>query len=309
MDWSHLEAFVRIASAGSLSQAARELGVSQPTLSRHAQALEESLGVSLFVRHARGVSLTERGHELLASARTIDDEVQALMRHARGARQTPAGTVRLSVNEPIANFVLAPAIAALRREHPRITLELVVDNSAANLSRREADLAVRMFRPDQLDLVAKRVGEVELGLYVSRDYIAHHGLPTIELAALPGLGGHTLIGFDRDPSFPRMLRAIGMQHSQFALRCDSITTQIELCLAGAGIAGLHVPTAARHGDNLVRVLREIPLEPLEIWLVMHQDVRGDIAVRAVMEAIEPALAAHAAQGHSMLHNPADSKAP
>ena len=147
LSWTLIEAFVRVAEEGSLTRAAKALRVSQPTLSRHIQALEEQLGVPLFVRHARGLSATERGLELLASAREVDEGVQQFLRRATGLRVEPEGSVRVSAAEPIAVHVLCPAFARLRTAHPKIALEIVVDNSIANLSRREADIAVRMVRP------------------------------------------------------------------------------------------------------------------------------------------------------------------
>jgi DNA-binding transcriptional LysR family regulator len=282
--WSLIEAFVRVADAGSLTHAARQLHVSQPTLSRQIQTLEEQLGVGLFVRHARGLRLSERGADLLAAAREVDDKVQTFLRRATGLREEPEGSVRISAAEPVAIHVLMPALAQLRAEHPRVSLELVADNSASNLSRREADVAVRMFRPTQPDLVAKRLGRVELGLYASRAYLKRHGEPR----DVHDVEGHTLIGFDRDAGWHATIQALGLTPELFTLRTDSIAAQTEAVRAGVGIGALHA-NLARRDPELVRLLVEVPIEPLEVWLVVHQDVRANAAVRAALAALERVL--------------------
>jgi DNA-binding transcriptional LysR family regulator len=284
LTWSLIEAFVRVADAGSLTHAARQLRVSQPTLSRQIQALEEQLGVGLFVRHARGLRLSERGADLLAAAREVDNDVQTFLRRAMGLREEPEGSVRISAAEPVAIHVLMPALAQLRAEHPRVSLELVADNSASNLSRREADVAVRMFRPTQPDLVAKRLGRVELGLYASRAYIERNGIPR----GVHDVEGHTLIGFDRDASWHATILALGLTPELFTVRTDSIAAQTEAVRAGVGIGALHA-NLARRDPQLVRVLDEVPIEPLEVWLVVHQDVRANAAVRAALAALERVL--------------------
>jgi DNA-binding transcriptional LysR family regulator len=286
-DWKLLETFVRVAETGSLTAAARALGTSQPTASRAIAALEEELGASLFVRHSRGLGLTERGAELFAEAKRLDDGVQALFRHAAGLRELPAGTVRLSVNEPLGVHVLPPCFAALRRDYPDITLEVVIDNAVSNLSRREADVAVRMFRPEQLDLVARKVGSVLVGLFASKQYVKRHGVP----ASLADAKRHTLIGSDRDPSWARGIAKLGLSPADFAFRTDNLLAQIQAIVAGVGIGGTQVGIA-RKLPELVRVLPELAFEPLETWVVMHQDLRGSPAVRVVFEAVSELLVKH-----------------
>lgn len=288
MRWDLLETFLRVAEAGSLTGAAERLSSSQPTVTRELRALEQELGVPLFARHARGVTLTERGAELLPLAREVEATVQKLHRRASGLRQEPTGTVRISANEPIAVHALPPALAELRAEYPRLRLEVVVDNSASDLSRREADLAVRMFRPEQLDLVARRLGPLAIGLYAHARYLAERGEPQ----GLDDLAGHTLIGFDRDTFWLAAIREMGLRSEQFALRTDSMLVQTEAVLAGAGIGALHVPLASRHRE-LSRLLEPYSPPPLELWLVHHEDLRGDPAIRAVLAALERALRSYA----------------
>lgn len=282
--WRLLEAFVHIAGAGSITRGARALGVSQPTASRYLRELENELSTDLFVRHSRGLVLTDRGQELLAIAREVSDKVHDVFRRAAGLRQAVRGSVRVSVNEPIGVLVLPPCLARLRSTHPELELELVIDNTAANLLRREADIAVRMFRPTQLDLIARCVGSLEVGLFAAEDYLARHGTPR----SLADAAGHTLIGFDRDASWLPALAALGLTPEAFAFRTDSVLAQMEAVRAGVGIGGVQLHLASRHRE-LVRVLPELPLQPLEVWVVMHVDLGRSAPARVTFDALVAAL--------------------
>jgi DNA-binding transcriptional LysR family regulator len=289
-DWKLLETFVHVARTGSLTAAARALGTSQPTVSRAIAELEEQLGARLFVRHSRGLGLSERGADLYEDAKRLDEGVHALFRRAAGLREVPAGTVRLSVNEPLGALALPPCFAALRRDYPDIALEVVIDNAIANLSRREADVAVRMFRPQQLDLVARKVGLVRVGLFASKSYLERHGAPT----SLEDAARHTLVGSDRDPAFLREIARLGLTPAHFAFRTDNLLAQIQAIVAGVGIGGSQLGIA-RLFPELVRVLPGFDFEPLEAWVVMHQDLRGNPAVRVVFEAVSAFLERYAAE--------------
>jgi DNA-binding transcriptional LysR family regulator len=279
-DWKWLETFVRAAEKGSLSAAAATLGTSQPTASRNLRCLEEQLGARLFVRHSRGLELTERGLELFAAARSLDEGVQAVFRKAAGLREEPAGTVRISVSEPMGVYVLPPCFAKLREDFPKLALELVIDNAVANLSRRDADIAVRMFRPEQLALVARRVGAVRLGLFATRGYLRRTGVPR----SVDDMREHTLVGSDRDLGWARAITAVGLSPADFKFRTDSLVAQVAAILHGVGIGGMHARIAARH-PTLVRVLPDLALEPVDAWLVMHEDLRNSPAVRTVFDAL------------------------
>jgi DNA-binding transcriptional LysR family regulator len=289
IDWQRIEAFVRVADAGSLTHAARQMQISQPTLSRHVQELEDQLGVALFVRHVRGLTLTDRGAELLGAARDVHDRVDVFVRQATGLRSDPSGIVRISVDETLGVFVLGPHFAALRQQHPRIALEVVVDTSSANLSRREADIAVRMYRPHQPDLVARQiVDSLAIGLFASESYVESYGAPT----EMTDIHRHTLIGFDRDQYWYETIGKMGLRPEQFSFRTDSVAAQIEAIRHGVGIGALHLSLALQL-ERLVRVMPALPIDPLEIWLVVHRDVRDNPAVRAVLDALAPALRGYA----------------
>lgn len=291
-DWRWLHTFLVAAQAGSLSKAAKILEISQPTASRHIQALEASTRTTLFVRHSRGLTLTDEGAALFEEARGLDQHVRALLRRTAGTAQAPRGVVRLSVNEPVGVYVLAPWYGLLRRAYPQITLEVVIDNRAAKLSEREADLAVRMFRPTQLDLVASKVADVPLGLYAHQRYLEAHRDVPLELEHVER---HTLAGFDMDPSWLEAISELGMRPELFTWRCNSIAAHIEAVRAGSVIGGLHVHMASGI-PGLVRVFEQFPLPPLELWVVCHEGLKDRPAIRAVRRSLMEFLRGYVAVG-------------
>ena len=215
-DWNLLRSFVAVAEDGSLSAAARSLGLSQPTVGRHVTQLEDGVGASLFARHPRGLVLTERGTSLYDAARQVRDGVNRFERQAAGLGQGLEGTVRISASEVVATWVLPRMLAGIRRRWPRIDLEIIADNSPANLLRRDADVAVRMFRPEQQELVARKIADAEIGLYASPDYLETWGRPT----GFADLEQHTFVGFDRDDLALRALRQLGvnLRREDFSVR-------------------------------------------------------------------------------------------
>ena len=287
MDWTWLQSFLAVASQGSFSEAARLLDVSQPTISRHIRALEQIWGRPLFVRHNRGIELTDAGHSLLVEARGIDESISALLRHKESDPDNPGGSVRVSVNEPVGLFMLPEWIAALRSEHPRIQLELVIDNTSADLSRREADVAVRMYEPRQQQVVARKVADSQLGLYAHERYIERYGQPQ----GLSEMSQHTFAGLDRDPSWPALLRQLGLGSDLFALRSDSLALHVQALLAGIVIASTHTSFAERQAC-LVRVLPKVQFPPLPVWVVMHEELRADPAVLMVFRSLASYLGAY-----------------
>ncbi|MEQ9447718.1 MAG: LysR family transcriptional regulator, partial [Rhodospirillaceae bacterium] len=192
LDWSILRDFIAVAETGSFSKAAKRLRVSQPTLSRRIAALEEQLNGHLFQRTPKGLLLTEAGESVLIGARRVEEEALAIERQADAARQTLTGTVRIAATEGLGTIWLPEKIAAFHDTYPGVCVEVLVDNRAANLVRREADIALRMFRPDQPDLIAKRLGEVVMGMYGATAYFARHGKPE----RIAHLKQHYLVGFD-----------------------------------------------------------------------------------------------------------------
>ncbi len=284
LDWNLLKVFVAVANAGTLTGAARGLGSSQPTVGRQLKLLEAQVGTPLVVRHSRGVVLTQQGQDLLTRARLIDSQMQALLRQARGAQGTLEGTVRLSMTEMVGTYILMPALARLRVVYPDIALELLLDNSAADLLQGEADIAVRMFRPQHLELVGRKVGFIAAGWYASEAYIARCGAPET-FADLLGTQ-HDMVGYNHNPFMLRSMAKFDprLTRESVRFRTDSMVGQLEAIRQGAGVGVVQVEVAQRFPE-LVRVLLDTPLPRLDMWLVTHQDVRGGAPVRAVFDGL------------------------
>jgi DNA-binding transcriptional LysR family regulator len=287
-DWSLYRSFLAILQEGSLSAAARALGLTQPTLARHVAALEEALGLALFTRSQQGLAPTEAALELKPYAEQLAATTAAMLRTASGQGQGIKGTVRVSASEIVGSQVLPAIFASLRASHPALEIELVLSNAVENLLRRDADIAVRMVEPVQEALVVKRIGRVTVGLHAHRDYLARAGAPrTIE-----ALQQHSVIGFDRETPAIRAIRARlpGLEAVHFALRTDSDIAHLMAIKAGFGI-GLCQTALARQDPNLVRVLPSVSV-PLGVWLAMHENLRSIPRCRAVFDALAVGLAGH-----------------
>lgn len=279
-DWGLIRSFLAVAQHGSLSAAARELGVSQPTLSRDIQALEAAAALNLFRRTTQGLQLTDTGQTLVDAASQMNAAAEQFARQTIGLSAELTGDVRLSVNEVVGCYLLPPALAALREQHPGVNIEIVVSNSVSSLSKREADIALRMFRPTQPDLVARRLPAIELGFFAHREYLTRHGTPE----SFDDCRDHTLIGFDAQTEFidEAARHGYSLVRDNFALRTDHLLLQIHLIRAGAGIGVTHVDLAAKWQD-VVRILQDVPLPALEFWIVCHRDVQHSSRIRATMQ--------------------------
>ena len=289
IEWELYRTFLGVLREGSLSGAARVLGIAQPTVGRHVAALETALGLALFTRSQTGLLPTEAALALRPHAQAIESTALALERVAASYGDGVRGVVRVTASDVIGVEVLPAAVAALRRDYPELKVELVLSNDVQDLLQREADVAVRMTRPSQAQLVARRVGAVELGLHAHPDYLARHGTP----ASLDALAGHALIGYDR---FTAFLRPFVKQWPQFgrdrlALRTDSDVAQLALMRAGAGI-GICQVALARRTPGLVRLLPEAFSMPFETWVTMHEDLRDSPRCRVTFDALAEALSAH-----------------
>ena len=294
--WDLYQSFLAVASEGSLSAAARVLGLTQPSLGRHVRQLEAMLGVALFTRSPQGLALTDVGAELAEHARGMAAASAALQRAASGSRQAVRGVVRITCSEVIGGEVLPAILTDLRRQHPGIVVELSLSDAAEDLLRKDADIAVRMLRPSQAALGARRVGAIGIGLYAHRRYLKAHGPPR----TLADLSRHALIGFDRETPALRAMRGrvpggevYAREH--FALRSDSPLAQLAALRAGYGI-GACQRALARRSRQLVPVLPEAFALDLETWLVMHEDLRANRRVRLVYDHLFEALTAYVAEG-------------
>lgn len=291
--WDLYRGFLAVVRHRSLSAAARALASTQPTLGRQIEALERALGVSLFTRSPNGLAPSPAALALVPQAEAMAAAAAALLRAASGEAEEGGGTVRLTASEMVGGEVLPAMLAGFRRLHPRIAIELVLNNDAEDLLRRDADIAVRMFRPTQGALVARRIGQVEIGLYAHRRYAEAHGLP----AGVDELGRHALIGFDRSPLFARAVGRVGAEVSreQLALRCDSDLAQLAAMRAGFGIGAVQAGVAGRDPDLLPVLPGQLSLA-LDIWLAMHRDMRGCRRVVLLFDYLAAALAEYVAGG-------------
>lgn len=286
-DWSLYRTFLAVLRDGSLSGAARRLGLAQPTVGRQLDALEADLGAPLFVRSQRGLVATELATSLAPHAEALEASAAALLRAAGAGSGAVEGTVRISASEVVAIEHLPPLLVALRRAHPGLVLEIVASDAADDLMRRDADVAVRMFPPTQGALVARKLAPIPLGLFAHRDYLARRGTPR----SFADLADHDLIGFDHETPSLRAYAARLPEFGRvrFALRADSNMVQLQAIRAGFGIGVCQVPLGRRDPD-LVRVLTDEFELDLGLWIVMHEDLRASPRCRAVFDALAAGLA-------------------
>lgn len=289
--WELYRTFLGVLKEGSLSGAARALGITQPTAGRHVAALEQALGVALFTRSQLGLMPTEAALALRGHAEAMESTAASLERVASSQGDGVRGAVRISASEVIGVEVLPPILASLRRQHPQLQIELVLSNRVQDLLKREADIAVRMVAPKQEQLVARRIGQIELGLHAHRDYLARQGTPQ----TLAELAGHAVIGYDQANAFIRSFAKSlqGFTRDSFALRADSDLAQLALLRAGAGL-GICQVALARRDPALQRVLPGQLSLQLETWVTMHEDLRNSPRCRVSFDALVEGLQQHVA---------------
>jgi DNA-binding transcriptional LysR family regulator len=276
-DWNDARYFLAVARLGSLSKAARHLRVQQSTVGRRLAALEAALDTRLFERTSDGYVATSAGEAFVAHAERIEDEALAAERQLAGHEAVGAGTVRMTAPQAFGFHFVVPLLARLHAEQPDIAFELVADNLALNLSRREADLALRLGRPAQQQLVMRKVAEVVDALYVSRGYLERAG------AVREDLSGHTFIDFD--DSYIRRRTPVWLAQRLRGARCvlklNGTPGILSAVQASMGIGLLPCWLAARH-DDLVRVMPDASMAH-ELWLVTHRDLRHAARIRVVTD--------------------------
>lgn len=280
--WELYRSFLGVLKEGSLSGAARALGITQPTVGRHVAALEKALGVVLFTRSQLGLMPTELALALRSYAEAMESTAASLARAASSQGEGVRGVVRVSASDVIGVEVLPPIVARLRERHPDLKVELVLTNRVQDLLRREADIAVRMTPPRQEQLVARRVARIELGLHATKEYLSRQGTPR----NARDLENHSLIGYDQPTDFIRRVGKTlpGLRRDGFSLRTDSDLAQLALIRCGAGIGFCQVPLARRDA-SLRRVLAKAYSLHLETWVTMHEDLRGSPRCRATFDAL------------------------
>jgi DNA-binding transcriptional LysR family regulator len=289
VDWALWRSFLAILRESSLSGAARAMGTAHPTVRRHLDELEAKLGGPLFIRSPSGLVATERALSLRDAAQAMESAASLLIRTASADAGAATGTVRIAASEVVGVEVLPPILFALKAEHPQLSFELTLSNKFEDVLRHDADIAVRMTRPSQGGLLARKIGSVQLGLYAHETWIARQGEP-VSLAGLIVAG--SLIGYDRDPSIIRALAARDVQATSaaFGFRSDNDLAQLAALRAGLGVGFCQQPIAARD-LRLRHVLPEIE-HALEIWLVTHPNLRNVRRVRATFDGLARGLAGH-----------------
>lgn len=286
-DWSLVRSFLAALDQGSLLGAARLLNMSQPTLGRHIAELERQLGVLLFERTGRGLVATATALQLAQAARSMEAGALQLSRTLSGAQSQSAGTVRITASVPVAVQLLPPVLAAMRQALPDLQIELVSSNQVSNLLRREADIAVRMVRPEQNSLIARKIGDVRLGAYASRGYLESRA----PLRKASDLLQHELIGGDADPAILQGFAAMGfpVTRSAFALRSDDFIVQWQAVRAGLGI-GFCADYMVRSDTDVVEVLAgQLKIPSLPMWLAVHREIRTNASIRRVFDYLASAL--------------------
>lgn len=286
-DWTLVRSFLAALDQGSLLGAARVLRTSQPTVGRHIAELEKQWGVVLFERTGRGLVPTTTALQLSHAARSMESGALALSRTLSGSHAESTGTVRLTASVPVAVQLLPPLLADMRQALPGIQVELVSSNQVSNLLRREADIAVRMVRPEQSTLVAKKVGEVNLGVFAHRSYLARKN----PLRKPEDLLCLDLIGADTDTAILQGFAALGFPISReaFALRSDDLIVQWRAVQAGLGV-GFLAEYMVRGDPDIVRILPgQLKISPLPMWLAVHREIRTNPRIRAVFDFLAEGL--------------------
>lgn len=286
--WDDYRVLLAVARRGTLWEAGQDLGISQPTVGRRIAALERALETRLFDRAGRRMTLTPAGQAVREEAETMEAAADAVARRALGLDRRLGGTVRLSVTEGLGSSWITPRLRPLRERYPGIKIEIATDRIAANLSKREADIAVRFFRPTQSDLLVRRFDDLRYGLFASRAYLAAHASPRTPA----DLATHTLIGFEEEMrDWPEMafLYRQGLA-DRFVYRSNSAIAQLAAAEAGLGVAPLPIYLAAPRAD-LVRILKDVDLPGRQIWLAVHKDTRRTARIAAVWEFLVDLLTA------------------
>lgn len=287
-DWNHVRGFLATVEEGSLSAGARVLGVTQPTLSRQISALEENLGITLFERGHRSSELTAAGLELVEHVRAMYSAATHISLTASGQSQTIKGHVKLTCTNNVATYHLPPILKRLRMKAPEIEIELVTSNDVRDLKKREADIAIRHGRPEQLDLIAKLVGETNGKFYASTDYLDKAGRPQ----STEEFSTHDFIGFESATLLISHFKAIGIHltRDNFKIYSESGTAIIGLVRQGLGIAILSENDVCDIPE-LEPILPDVVTIPIPFWLVTHRELHTSRRIRLVYDHLSEELKA------------------
>jgi DNA-binding transcriptional LysR family regulator len=289
IDWDDYRVFLSVARAGTLSAAARLLQVDQSTISRRLAAFETAAGARLFDRTPDGYVLTAAGEAVSGRVEELESQALAIERQLLGQDARPTGPVRLAASDSFAAWFVVPRLGPLHQLYPGIRVELVTGNQNVNLARREADISLRLSKPKEPNLIARRLGVAAWAVYASAGYLARYGTP----AARGRLRGHRVVGLD-----PELRGTVGARWlakhgslGEVALTCNTLIAQAAAVVAGIGLG----PLPCVFGDREAALERAFPrvIGQHDLWLVVHPDVRHSARVRAVMDYLSELVSVHA----------------
>jgi len=286
-EWDDARYFLALHRKGSLSAAAKQLGVNQSTVGRRLLTLEEQLGAKLFIRTRDGYRIAPAGEKLLPHAERMEDEATAIAREIAGQETTLTGTVSVTAGDLLGPRIIAPMLVALHARYPDIDLELDTDNRLRNLSKREADIAVRVGNVAEQGVAARKVCDFGSAAYASKGYLASRGRPRGDDWA-----GHDFIGF----TGPKILEARWVEEraakGRVVFRGKGTLSQLVVAKAGMGIAALPCYVGDTEPD-LVRLTPAAQIMRASMWLVVHEDMRHAARIRACVEFLAEGLRAQA----------------
>jgi DNA-binding transcriptional LysR family regulator len=287
-DWNLLRSFIAIYETGTLTEAAARLNTTQPSMGRHLRELEAQINEILFVRLPGKLKPNARADALFEAILPMRHSTREAANLFANSAETVAGAVRVAVAETYAYHVIPAILLPLLNKHPELEIELSVSNQSDNLLRRDADIAMRFFRPLQDDLIAVKVGDTSLGMYAHEDYLQQHGEPTeLELTA-----GHIVSGNDREP-MPKagvLHGAPPKQPIRFRFRTDFVLAREASATAGHTMSMMFVDIA-KTKPQLKRILADRINLKQEVWLCAHEELRRSPRMRLVWEQLEVSLRA------------------
>lgn len=285
-DWNQARAFLVTATEGSLSAAARQLGLTQPTLSRQVGALERHLGVALFERVGKQLIVTSTGQDLLEHVKAMGDAAGLVSLTASGRSQEVSGLVRITASDGISTYVLPPIVERLRESYPDIEIDLVVDNHLRDLRRREADIAIRHVQPEQPDLFKRKVRQTHAYLYASQTWLRKHGRPKQP----SDLAGAVFIGQDDALRMISVFRDLGLvlRRENFKLTSNSTVACWEMVRRGLGVSA-SLPEIAAVTPEVERILPTLRPIGVPFWLCSHQELHTSRRIRLVFERLAQEL--------------------
>ncbi|MGY4495119.1 LysR family transcriptional regulator [Pseudomonas sp. TE3610] len=286
MNWDDTRFFLALCRDQTLRGAARQLGVDQATVGRRIAALEQALAATLFLRSSDGYRLTASGEAAYGAALKMEQSAHDLQRRLQGLDDKPSGKVRLATTDSLAADVVIPALARLHRQHPQVQVEIKASSEMLNLTRREADLAIRTVKPDNPDLLVRRLAQWPVGLFAAAPYLERHGHPQ------PGSGfaGHARVAWQPHLDASAVATLLDEPAQQAQVSCSANTSLLirRAMVAGLGLGELPVPVGEQ--DGLTRVWPDrVRAQPYQVWLVSHADLRHTARVEVVVQALVQAF--------------------